>query len=121
MISKLEVTIFDLKFKYIIFTPVPPNAVNLLKTMAKELQLTDAIIERKIYIIRGKKVMLDRDLAEIYGVETKRLKDQVKRNISRFPNHFMFELTIEESNSLRSQNATLKRGAHAKYTASAFT
>lgn len=55
-----------------------------------------AIIENKIYEIRGQKVMLDFDLAEMYGVETKRLKEQVRRNIERFPAEFMFELTKEE-------------------------
>jgi hypothetical protein len=52
--------------------------------------------------------MLDRDLAELYGVETKRLKEQVKRNIERFPGHFMFELTRQEDELIRSQFATLK-------------
>jgi len=65
--------------------------------------------------------MLDSDIAELYGVETKRLKEQVKRNLQRFPSHFMFELTQEEHNSLRSQNATLERGAHSKYLPYAFT
>ena len=53
-------------------------------------------IEKLIYIVRDQKVMLDRDLAKLYGVETKRLKEQVKRNIERFPDDFMFELTKEE-------------------------
>ncbi|HEY4111435.1 ORF6N domain-containing protein [Puia sp.] len=95
--------------------------------MAKVIKLasvpTEAIIN-KIYIIRGQKVMIDRDLAHLYGVETKRLKEQVKRNLARFPSHFMFELTAQESKSLRSQNATLEtsdRGAHSKYTSYAFT
>ena len=52
--------------------------------------------------------MIDRDLAELYGVETKRLKEQVNRNPDRFPPHYMFELTAEENEILRSQNATLK-------------
>lgn len=69
------------------------------------------IIENKIYEIRGQKVMLDFDLAEMYEVETKRLKEQVRRNIERFPEDFMFRLTNSEVNSLivsmRSQNATL--------------
>ncbi len=71
-------------------------------------------IVNKIYHFRGVNVMLDRDLAELYGVETKRLKEQVKRNIDRFPDDFMFELTKEEFEVLRSQNATSKmegRGA----------
>ena len=67
-------------------------------------------IEEKIYLIRGEKVMLDSDLAEIYGVETKRLNEQVKRNSERFPDDFMFQLTDNEANSLRSQSATSKKG-----------
>lgn len=61
----------------------------------KELIVTipDEVITSKIYNIRGQKVMLDNDLAELYGVETKRLKEQVKRNTSRFPSNYMFELT----------------------------
>jgi hypothetical protein len=55
----------------------------------------------KIYVIRGQKVMLDRDVAELYGVETKRLKEQVRRNIDRFPESFMFELSDEENTFLR--------------------
>ena len=65
--------------------------------------------------------MLDRDLAELYGVETKYLKRQVRRNIQRFPSDFMFELTKEELASLRSQFGTLKRGGHSKYLPMAFT
>ncbi len=63
-------------------------------------------IASKIYLIREVKVMLDRDLSELYGVETKRLKEQVRRNIERFPEDFMFELTKEELNNWRSQFAT---------------
>jgi hypothetical protein len=63
-------------------------------------------IASKIYLIRDVKVMLDRDLAELYSVETKRLKEQVRRNIERFPEDFMFELTKEELKNLRSQFAT---------------
>jgi len=58
------------------------------------------VIENKILLIRGKKVMLDRDLAELYGVETKRLNEQVKRNQERFPDDFMFQLTKEEKGKL---------------------
>lgn len=67
--------------------------------------------------------MLDCDLAELYGIQTKRLKEQVKRNGSRFPKDFMFELTELEYNSLRSQIATLKkgRGQHQKYLPIVFT
>jgi phage regulator Rha-like protein len=65
--------------------------------------------------------MLDRDLAELYGVETKVLKQAVKRNINRFPDDFMFELSKKEYQSLRSQNVTLKRGQHSKYLPFVFT
>jgi ORF6N domain len=65
--------------------------------------------------------MLDRDLAELYGVEVKQLKRQVKRNQDRFPADFMFELSREEYNALRSQFGTLKRGEHSKYLPYAFT
>ena len=71
-------------------------------------------IRAHIYDIRGKKVMLDRDLAELYHVETKQLKRQVKRNLTRFPEDFMFELTSEENGALRCQFGTLKRGEHSK-------
>ncbi|MBI5044117.1 MAG: ORF6N domain-containing protein [Nitrospirae bacterium] len=79
------------------------------------------MIERKIYLIRGHKVLLDGDLAELYGVEVKHLKRQVKRNITRFPEDFMFELRKEEYDSLRSHFGTLKRGEHTKYLPYAFT
>jgi len=87
--------------------------------------MTDIVpIERivnKIYNIRKKKVMLDGDLAALYGVQTKVLKQAVRRNIKRFPGDFMFELTKEENQGLRSQNVTLKRGQHSKYLPFAFT
>ena len=63
-------------------------------------------IQEIIYIIRGQKVMLDSDLANLYGVETKRLNEQVRRNIDRFPDDFMFQLIDDEFNNLRSQIAT---------------
>jgi phage regulator Rha-like protein len=78
-------------------------------------------IERAILLIRGEKVMLDSDLAALYGVETKRVNEQVRRNLSRFPPDFMFQLTAREWDSLRSQFATLKRGQHRKYLPYAFT
>ena len=88
-------------------------------------------IESKILVIRGQHVMIDRDLAELYGVETKRLNEQVRRNIERFPSNFMFQLTREEQiqaeGFLRSQFATLEienedlRGKHSKYLSYAFT
>lgn len=78
-------------------------------------------VENFIHVIRGRQVMLDSDLARLYGVETKRLKEQVRRNINRFPPDFMFELTKDEC--LRSQIATLngRRGQHLKYMPFAFT
>lgn len=66
-------------------------------------------IERKIYVIRGERVMLDSDLAEIYGVETKMFNRAVKRNLKRFPEDFMFQLTAEEDESLRFQIGTSKK------------
>ena len=68
------------------------------------------VIATKIFVIRGKRVMLDADLAVLYGVETKRLNEQVARNRKRFPEDFMFQLTEEEANFLRSHFATSKRG-----------
>lgn len=65
--------------------------------------------------------MLDSDLAKLYGIETRRLKEQVNRNKNRFPAHYMFELTKEEYESLRSQNAILKQGGHSKYLPYVFT
>ena len=80
-------------------------------------------IKTRIYDIRGLKVMLDSDLAELYEVEVKYLKRQVNRNIERFPKDFMFELTHEEYDSLRCQIGTLKsgRGQHPKYLPYVFT
>ena len=80
-----------------------------------------AEIQNKIYEIRGQKVILDRDLARLYGVETKVLNQAVKRNIQRFPTDFMFQLTMDEC--LRSQIVTLntKQGQHLKYMPHAFT
>jgi len=83
--------------------------------------LPSETITNRIYFIRKLKVMLDRDLAELYGVETGQLKRAVRRNIDRFPEDFMFELSSEEYNSLRSQIGILKRGQHAKYKPMAFT
>lgn len=89
---------------------------------AKKTMIPDEVVINKIYLIRDQKVMLDSDLAELYGVETRRLKEQVRRNKIRFPEHFMFELTREEYNEiLRSQNATLGHGTYSKYLPFAFT
>lgn len=81
-------------------------------------------IERAIFSIRGEKVMLDSDLAELYGVETRALNQAVKRNASRFPKDFMFQLTAEEAETIRlsrSQIVILKRGGNIKYLPFAFT
>jgi hypothetical protein len=85
--------------------------------------ITEDTIKEKIYIIRNQKVMLDHDLAELYEVETKQLKRQVRRNPERFPqDDFMFELTKDEINKIsRSQNGTLKHGTNIKYAPMAFT
>ena len=86
--------------------------------------MTDIIsvesITSRIYLICGNKVMVDRDLAELYGVSTKRLKEQVRRNILRFPEDFMFVLTNQEVRSLRSQIATTSWGG-SRYIPMAFT
>ena len=78
-------------------------------------------ITEKIYLIRSARVKLDRDLAALYGVENRVLKQAVRRNIDRFPFDFMFELSKREYQSLRSQNVTLKRGQHSKYLPFVFT
>lgn len=88
-------------------------------------------VETKIYLIRGKKVMIDRDLAELYGVETRALNQAVRRNKGRFPGDFMFQLNSEETeiwksqtvmtNFSRSQIVTLKRGQNIKYAPYVFT
>jgi hypothetical protein len=78
-------------------------------------------IENAILLIRGQRVLLDRDLARLYGVATKVLNKAVKRNADRFPDDFMFQLTKEESDSLRFHFGTLKRGQHSKYLPCVFT
>ena len=83
----------------------------------------DIQINNKIHTIRGVQVMLDSDLAELYDVPVKRLNEQVRRNSERFPEHFMFQLSVNEYFSLRSHFATLNpnRGQHRKYIPFAFT
>ena len=83
--------------------------------------IVSEVIENKIFLIRGKKVMLDYDLALLYGVEVKQLKRAVKRNVERFPQDFMFALAKAEYKSLRCQIGTLDRGKHSKYLPYAFT
>lgn len=88
--------------------------------MSKEIRVPDEIITSKIFLIRGQKVMLDKDLAELYKVETKLLKRQVRRNIERFPKDFMFELNQKEFDDLRSQFGTSSWGG-TRYAPMAFT
>jgi len=90
----------------------------------KEEALITRDVESLIITMRNQKVIIDRDLAEIYGVETRRLNEQVKRNPERFPEDFMFQLTREEADfwvRSRSQIAILKRGTNVKYLPYAFT
>ena len=90
--------------------------------MESKALVTVETIEQKILLIRGQKVMLDLDLAILYGVETKALNRAVKRNFERFPDDFMFQLTNEEYlELLRYQFGTLKRGQYSKYLPYAFT
>lgn len=79
-----------------------------LEQVAEQQMPVENKVESLIRVIRGQQVMLDRDLAKLYGVETRRLNEQVKRNIERFPEDFMFQLTKEEC--LKSQFATLNEG-----------
>lgn len=89
----------------------------------RTVALADTAVTERIHLVRGQKVMLDRDLAELYGVETKHLKRQVRRNLSRFPSDFMFELTKQEFDHWRSQNVTSNSGDRMglRYTPMAFT
>ncbi len=91
--------------------------------MNNSIVIAPEVLENKIYLIRGQKVMLDTDLAQLYGVEVRQLNQQVRRNISRFPHDFMFGLTLNEENSLRSQFVILKkgRGQHKKFASLVFT
>jgi hypothetical protein len=82
--------------------------------MAKNVMIPDEAIISKIYLIRGQKVMLDSDLAEMYGVETRVLNQAVNRNIDRFPADFMFQLTKAEYENLKSQNVTSSWGGRRK-------
>ncbi len=92
----------------------------------KEHEMTNIMlterIERRIYFIRGQKVMMDNDLAHLYRVSTKRLNEQVRRNVKRFPGDFMFQLTQQETEILRSQIATsTRRHGGQRYLPYAFT
>ena len=97
---EMEVTICDLHFLINIF-------VNFSSTdMTKKIAIPDEVIITKIYLIRGQKVMMDRDLAELYGVETRTLKQAVRRNEERFPKDFMFEMTKKELAAWREENVS---------------
>jgi len=82
----------------------------------QELQalVAEQKILNQIYVVHGQKIMIDEDLAEMYSVETRRLNEQVKRNIKRFPKDFMFALTQKEFEKLKSQNATSRWGGRRK-------
>ena len=88
--------------------------------MSKSKSALALPVESRILVLRQHKVILDADLAELYGVSVKRLNEQVKRNRERFPSDFVFQLTAKEHDSLRSQNATSKRGGR-RYAPYAFT
>ena len=92
-----------------------------MKPEIAKITISEEIIISKINNIRGKQVMLAQDLAELYQVETKAINQQVKRNVGKFPERYMFQLTKDEYDRLRSQNVTLKRGQHVKYLPYAFT
>ena len=88
--------------------------------MNKEL-ITQVLIESKIFVIRGKQVMIDRDLADLYGVETKRITEAVKRNIERFPEEFRFQLSKEEMNELVANCDRFEKLKHSTSLCYAFT
>ena len=88
---------------------------------SKALMIPDELVINKIYFIREQKVMLDRDLAELYDIKPIRLREQVKRNISRFPENFMFQLNEKEVNAMVSQNAIPSRKHLGGYLPYAFT
>ena len=94
---------------------------NILQSNITVPNMQPMTIEPLIRLIRGQQVILDFDLASLYGIETKRLKEQVNRNESRFPIDFMFKLTQEEFNSLRSQIATSNKRGGTRYLPYAFT
>ena len=89
--------------------------------MSKEIIIPSEIISNKILLLRNKRVMIDRDIAELYGVTTKRLNEQVRRNLNRFPNHFMFELTIKEKNEVVAKCDHLKKLKFSSFLPKVFT
>ena len=108
------ITRFIVRLCYSARAPLHSIPIERTKVMPHKTKLTTGlsveVIERKIYLIRGLKVMIDVDLAELYGVSTKRLNQQVTRNKKRFPEDFMFRLTKDEAESLRLQFATSSSG-----------
>ncbi len=98
---------------------VTSNLFHKMLHMAKakeqiQLMIPEEVLLSKIYLIRGQKVMLDEEIAQLYQVETKRLNEQVKRNSERFPEDFMFQLAVEEFENLKSQIATSSWGGRRK-------
>lgn len=94
------------------------NGKSMIMNETNGMLIPEEAIISKIYLVRGKKVMLDRDLAELYGIKALRLREQVKRNPERFPDHFMFRLTDEETDLMVSQNAIPSKqhlGGHLPY------
>ena len=107
-----------------------PKPLKIIKSKVTECDLVKTpldptdLVKGQIFIARGQRVMLDRDLARLYGVTTKRLNQQFTRNRNRFPKDFVFRLTLQEARQiarLRLQNATLKRGQHIKHPPHVFT
>ncbi|MDD3375146.1 MAG: ORF6N domain-containing protein [Candidatus Omnitrophica bacterium] len=86
----------------------------MVKKKIKVISTSQEIIQSMIYIVRGQKIMLDEDLAQLYGVTTSRLNEQVKRNVKRFPDDFMFQLSKDEFQVLKSQFATSSWGGRRK-------
>jgi len=115
--EKLKVAICVLQFLNIYIK----LELQKMKTENNEIVIAEEIIISKIYNIRGKKVMLAPDLTELYQVETRAHNQQVKRNIRKFPDRYMFQLTKDDYDRLRSQNVILKRGHHVKYLPFAFS
>lgn len=95
--------------------------INELNDNDDALAITNEVLIGKLFMVRGHKVMIDSDLSELYGVENKRLKEQVRRNMERFPMDFMFELTEEEYREVKTFTKRTGRGGHTKYLPFALT
>ena len=107
--NKELINTYTLRINQIIFL-IFPMKLHSMKKFKGNIVITEERVIEKIYVIRGERVMLDNDLAKLYGVETRRLNEQVKRNMDRFPLDFMFQLTREEFINLKSQTATSSWG-----------